>query len=209
MENIILSLLLIKSMTTYEMKTFIHQTLSTVCSDSLGSIQTALKKLLEKGFVEVTDHVENHVLKREYSITENGLTQFKEWIKVPMDIHKAKNMEEGKFFFLGMVPKEVRMKSLEGYISSLCEEQKKMMELRFIVESTRETAVKQNAERIRAEEHLEKRLLASSGDDSLETTLQTIIEYQIYNLEYAEQRLRDDISFFQMIFNREKKKERD
>ena len=53
MENIILSLLLLKSSTIYEMRTYIQKVLSTVCSDSLGSMQIALKKLLEKGYVSV------------------------------------------------------------------------------------------------------------------------------------------------------------
>ena len=42
MENIILSLLLLKSMTIYEMRVFIQQNLSTVCSDSFGSLHLHL-----------------------------------------------------------------------------------------------------------------------------------------------------------------------
>jgi hypothetical protein len=36
MEHIILSMLLLKTMTIYEIRGFIQQNLSTVCSDSLG-----------------------------------------------------------------------------------------------------------------------------------------------------------------------------
>ena len=53
MENIILSLLLIKSMTIYEIRAFIQKNLSTVCSDSMGSIQSAIKKLIEKACIDV------------------------------------------------------------------------------------------------------------------------------------------------------------
>ena len=55
LENIILSLILLKPMTIYEIRAYIQQNLSTVCSDSLGSIQAAIKKLTEKGYVIVTE----------------------------------------------------------------------------------------------------------------------------------------------------------
>ncbi len=61
MENIILSILLIKSMTIYEMRAFIQKNLSTVCSDSMGSIQSALKKLLQiKDYIE---QIKNDVIR--------------------------------------------------------------------------------------------------------------------------------------------------
>ena len=66
MENIILSLLLLKSMTIYEMRTFIQKNLGFVCSDSLGSLQSAIKKLLEK---------EGH------TIIQKGRTNIKYYVK--------------------------------------------------------------------------------------------------------------------------------
>ncbi|MGL6173526.1 MAG: PadR family transcriptional regulator, partial [Cellulosilyticaceae bacterium] len=109
MENIILSMLLLKSMTVYEMKVFIAKGLTTVCSDSLGSIQSGIKKLMSKGCIVVREYTENNLLKKEYSITDQGVEQFREWIEIPMNLEKVRNMEEGKFFFLGMAPKEVRI----------------------------------------------------------------------------------------------------
>ena len=89
MENIILCLLLIKSMTVYEMKKFIQHSLNTVCSDSLGSIQAAVKKLLSKKCIEVHEYTENNMIKKEYSITDTGLHQFREWIQTPMNLFKV------------------------------------------------------------------------------------------------------------------------
>lgn len=203
MDNIILSLLLIKSMTAYELKMFIRKTLSTVCSDSLGSIQSVLKKLEKRNCVEVHERIENNVFKREYSITKEGLKQFNEWICVPMDIHKAKNIEEGKFFFLGFAPKEVRINSLKGYIDSLVLEQKKIEELRAIVESTKDFAIEQNKIRISQEAHLKEDILHVSSGDTLEQVIKNEWEYQVYNLEYAEKRLHEDIAFYRMILERE------
>ena len=106
MENMILSLLILKAMTIYEMRTYIQQNLSTVCSDSLGSMQTAIKKLLEKGYVSVTEYVDNNTLKKQYSITPEGVSYYKDWVGTPINIQKMKSMEEGKFFFLGIAPGE-------------------------------------------------------------------------------------------------------
>ncbi|MDF2700338.1 MAG: hypothetical protein K0Q49_1896, partial [Haloplasmataceae bacterium] len=141
MENIILSLLLIKSMTIYEMRMFIQQCLNTVCSDSLGSIQAAIQKLKSKNCIVFREYTEKSLIKKEYSITETGLTQFKAWIQVPMNLQKIKNMEEGKFFFLGMVPKEVRIQSLNGYIDSLMMEQEKLVQIQKFVEYSKENAI--------------------------------------------------------------------
>ena len=101
MENIILSLLLFRAMTIYEMRTYIQQNLSTVCSDSLGSMQIAIKKLLEKGYISVTEFVDNNILKKQYSITAEGVKYYKNWVGTPMNIQKMKSMEGGKLFFLG------------------------------------------------------------------------------------------------------------
>ena len=51
MEYIILSMLLCKAMTVYEIRNYIIKNLTTVCSNSLGSIQTAIKKMISKGFI--------------------------------------------------------------------------------------------------------------------------------------------------------------
>lgn len=207
MENIILSLLLIKSMTIYEMKMFIQQCLNSVCSDSLGSIQIALKKLLEKNCVEYREYKDKNLLKKEYSITEQGMMQFNRWIQTPMNLQKVKNMEEGKFFFLGMAPKEVRIKSIQGYLESLQSEQEKLLQLRVFVEMNKQNSIQDNVERIQKEKHLSQQLLSVSGEESLERVVQNISDYQLYNLEYGLKRLQEDIHFYQSILERELVKE--
>jgi len=121
MEYIILCMLLLKKMTIYEMRTYIQRNLSTVCSDSLGSMQTTIKKLLDRGYIDVSESVENNTLKRQYSITVKGVVYFKERIGTPMNIQKMKNMEAGKFFFLGMASKEKRIAFVRDYIENLAQ----------------------------------------------------------------------------------------
>ena len=203
MENIILSLLLIKSMTIYEIRMFIQQNLSTVCSDSLGSIQAAIKNLRNKNCVVYREYIENSLMKKEYSITEAGLVQFKSWIQIPMNIQKIKNMEEGKFFFLGMVPKEVRIQSLNGYIDSLVIEQEKLLQIQKFVENNQDTAIQTNVVRIAEDEQLSKHLLKVSGEKTLDLAVKNIYKYQIYSLEYGLKRIQDDLTFYRNILERE------
>jgi DNA-binding PadR family transcriptional regulator len=203
MENIILSLLLIKSMTIYEMRAFIQQCLTTVCSDSLGSIQAAIKNLRNKNCIVYREYTENGINKKEYSITDIGLAQFKDWIQIPMNLQKIKNMEEGKFFFLGMVPKEVRVKSLNGYIDSMLIEQEKLLQIKEYVENSRDVAIQTNVERILEDEQLLKHLLDVSNEQTIEQAVKNIYTYQIYNLEYGLKRASDDIAFYRSILERE------
>ena len=205
MENIILSILLLKSMTIYEMRAYIQKNLSTVCSDSLGSLQSAIKKLLGKKYIIQNEYVENGVRKKRYSITEDGLTKFQQWIQTPMDLQKIKNMEEGKFFFLGIAKKESRILSIKSYIKSLQSEYEKLLSIQEMVERMKDNVIANNVERIQKEKDLTKHLLEVSGAKTLETVVQTIYDYQIYNLEYGLKRLRDDIDFYKEILNRETK----
>lgn len=203
MENIILSILLIKSMTVYEIRMFIQKCLNTVCSDSLGSIQAAIKKLKSNNCIACREYTENSLNKREFSITETGIAQFKDWIQIPMNLQKIKNMEEGKFFFLGMVPKEVRIQSLKGYIESLKIEQEKLLQILKFVEDSKDNAIQANVERIKEDIQLSNHLLEVSGEKTLELAVKNIYRYQVYNLEYGLKRIDDDIVFYRNILEKE------
>lgn len=203
MENIILSLLLLKSMTIYEMRAFIQKNLSTVCSDSMGSIQSALKKLMEKECITFREYAKKGVLKKEYQITEAGMQQFREWIEVPMNLQKGKNMEEGKFFFLGLAPKETRIASMKGYVESLRLEREKLLQIEEYIGQIKNDVIQMNVDRIKKEPDLQNHLLDISGEDTLENIVQNIYDYQLYDLHYGLKRLQEDILFYEEIIERE------
>lgn len=205
MEHIILSLLLLKGMTIYEMRTYIQQNLSTICSDSLGSIQTAIKKLLEKEYIFAKEYIDNNILKKQYNITAKGVSHFKEWIGTPMNMQKMKNMEEGKFFFLGMASKEKRIAFLQDYIESLRAEYDKLCQIQQLVDNTRNNVIENNVTRIGKDAVLTEQLLSVSEEANLEDVISNVYEYQIYMLEYGIGRLSDDIVFYENILNREMK----
>lgn len=203
MENIILSLLLLKKMTVYELRSYIRQNLNTICSDSMGSIQAAIKKLLDKQRIECCEFIENSVLKKEYSITQKGVMQFKEWIQTPVKVNSAKNMEGGKLLFLGLSSKENRIKFIEQYINELKQEQKKLLQIQESVELLKDNVILKNAARISGDKVLSKNILELSGEKSIEEAVQNIYDYQILSLEYGLNRLKLDIEFYQSILKKE------
>ncbi|MCR4692166.1 MAG: PadR family transcriptional regulator [Lachnospiraceae bacterium] len=205
MENIILSLILLKAMTIYEMRTYIQQNLSTVCSDSLGSMQTAIKKLLEKGYISVTEYVDNNTLKKQYHITAEGVKYYKSWVGTPINWQKMKSMEEGKFFFLGIAPGERRVAFLKSLIADLKEEYEKLLAIKDAVDKTQKTVIKRNTKRIKEDPALARNLLEVSGEKSVEQAVTNIDNYQLYMLEYGLERIQADLQFYKKILKRELK----
>lgn len=203
MEYIILCMLLLKKMTIYEMRTYIQRNLSTVCSDSLGSMQTTIKKLLDRGYIDVSESVENNTLKRQYSITVKGVVYFKERIGTPMNIQKMKNMEAGKFFFLGMASKEKRIAFIQSYIDDLRIEYDKLCQIHQFVENTKNTVIESNVAQISKDSVLAQQLLEVSEETMLEAVIRNIYDYQIYILEYGLGRASEDIAFYETILERE------
>ncbi|MBE5857131.1 MAG: PadR family transcriptional regulator [Lachnospiraceae bacterium] len=208
MENIILSLLLLKSTTIYEMRTYIQKVLSTVCSDSLGSMQIAIKKLLEKGYVSVTEYVENNTLKKQYSITPEGVEYYKTWAGTPINIQKMKSMEVGKIFFLGIAPGERRVEFLKSYIADLEGEYEKLLVIKDYVDKTQTTSIERNTKRIKEDPALVNNLLEVSGEKNIEQVVTNIDNYQVYMLEYGLERMKADLDFYKKILKRELKEDK-
>ncbi|MDK2787944.1 MAG: hypothetical protein PWP07_1169 [Epulopiscium sp.] len=120
-----------------------------------------------------------------------------------MNHQKIKNMEEGKFFFLGMIPKQARMQSLKAYIESLEMEREKLLRIQEFIEISKDHAIYANVERISEDEQLSNRLLEVSGEKTLEQVVENIYKYQVYDLEYGLKRIQDDITFFKNILEKE------
>lgn len=119
MDSLILGLLILKSRTIYEIKEKIKNGLILMYSDSMGSIQAAIKKLLQKGFIECTEIVESGKLKKQYSITEAGKGYFGKWINTPMRASQNKNADLSKLYFMGLSDQNTRVERISAYIQSL------------------------------------------------------------------------------------------
>ena len=199
MEFIILGLLLFKPMTVYEIRMYVQRNLTTICSDSLGSIQIAIKKLLNKGYIVTNEYVERGLTKKRHTITALGVNQFKSWAGSPINIAKMTNMEESKLYFLGIAPKEKRISFLKKYISDLKEQHSALEMVKKISEERKDANISANLARISNEKEIVDNLAVVSKETDLKALFRTTYAYQIYLLEYGLNRTEADIAFYEKI----------
>ena len=139
MDKIILGILMLHRMTAYELRNFIKNNFKSMYSDSLGSIQAALKKLFELEMVSFEELVEKGVNKKRYSITETGQEALIEWIKIPINTSKTKNYDFGKLFFMGYVSKKDQKTLIDKIILSLEEEYEALKKLKESIDADEES----------------------------------------------------------------------
>lgn len=118
MHFLILGLLLFGPATIYELNRQFSQNLSLIYAASYGSLQTALKKLLNEGHVIFEERVEDGRNKKVYAITEAGSQAFYDWMQGPITISKLETEMLSKVFFLGLIEDEEAKKTiLKGYLA--------------------------------------------------------------------------------------------
>ena len=199
MEKIILSILLFRPMTVYEIRLYVQRNLNTICSDSLGSIQIAIKKLLKKGYIVTNEYKEKGLTKKRNSITKEGVEYYKDWIGSPINIAKMTNMEESKLYFLGIAPKEKRISFLKKYISDLKEQHSALETIKNVSEERKDANVSSILASISNEKEIVDNLAMVSKETDLKTLFRTTYAYQVYLLEYGLNRTEADIAFYEKI----------
>ncbi len=136
MEKIILGLLMLRRLTVYEIRSILSKNFKTICSDSMGGIQAAIKRLLDSGKITFHEFVEKGVNKKHYSITDEGRDDLRAWVNAPAIISNPKNMELGKLVFMGLVPSENRKALIDDAIAALHQDIAYLMEIKNSSESS-------------------------------------------------------------------------
>lgn len=119
MDNILLGLLLLCNRTIYQLRERIDKGLNLMYSSSMGSIQIAIKKLLNWGYIDYKETVENGKYKKVYHITESGKQHFLEWVNTPIEQQGVRCPGLVKVYFMGFSDKESREASIQDYLSFL------------------------------------------------------------------------------------------
>lgn len=122
MDNIILGLLLLQSRTIYQLRDRINKGMHLMYSSSMGSIQAALKKLLDCGYIDYEETIENGKYKKIYSVTDSGRDHFHVWVNGSIEARSVRNPELTKVYFMGMSERNGREANLEKYIIHLKEQ---------------------------------------------------------------------------------------
>ena len=194
MDKLILGLLMIKHFTVYEIRQVMRQNFSSMCSDSLGSIQAALKKLSQQGAVTYSEYVEKGKMKKEYAITALGRILFLEWLKTPIDMSKNKNMDLGKFLFMGYLPKKEQLQMLDLTIEGL---EVEVQEFEAVKDAIRFT---EEQEKVKAyleqNSHLATELIETSQAADLAESISQIGYFEIKTLEFGLDSARFQLDWF-------------
>ena len=194
MDKLILGLLMIKHFTVYEIRQVMRQNFSSMCSDSLGSIQAALKKLSQQGAVTYSEYVEKGKMKKEYAITALGRILFLEWLKTPIDMSKNKNMDLGKFLFMGYLPKKEQLQMLDLTIEGL---EVEVQEFEAVKDAIRFT---EEQEKVKAyleqNSHLATKLIETSQAADLAESISQIGYFEMKTLEFGLDSARFQLDWF-------------
>ncbi|MDE6639307.1 MAG: PadR family transcriptional regulator [Acetatifactor sp.] len=173
MDNIILGLLFLCNKTIYQLRDRINKGLNLMYSSSMGSIQAAVRKLLNAGDICYEETVENGKYKKIYCITESGRRHFLEWINTPIEEHGIKSPELTKVYFMGFADKE-----------------------------NRETAIETHLTFLRGQYSLLSKICEESKDIRVPEEHKDIFHYQMMSALYGRDLIKFNISWFESLLNK-------
>lgn len=198
MDKIILGLLMIKQLTIYELRGIIETNFTSMCSNSMGSIQAAIKKLLEQKMVVVEEFVENSVNKKQYMLTDLGRKCFLEWVQTAMLAGKMKDMELSKLFFMGFVPAQKRLGLIETHLADLKKEREQLERIQ---------SQDENKSKLEYITYLEKNavtknhFLQTTGQLNVQSGTNEIVNFELLTLQFGIDRMNFEIEWFTKLRN--------
>ena len=119
MEFVILGLLALRAMTVYEINKALDRGVSLFYSASFGSINAAIGRLLEKGWISGQEKVENGRNKKVFHQTPAGREAFQDWLNSDIEAEKVKDPGLTRLYFMGLAPAQERIYVLEAYLEKL------------------------------------------------------------------------------------------
>ncbi|WP_419874228.1 PadR family transcriptional regulator [Candidatus Pristimantibacillus sp. PTI5] len=118
-DKIILGLLLDGDKSSYDMKKSMESSTGFFYNSSQGSIQPALKKLIQNGHVLVTEERRGAIIKKIFSITEKGEKEFLSWASDPIALEKPRDPALVKMFFFNYVDDHRKLELVEAYLREI------------------------------------------------------------------------------------------
>ena len=183
MDKIILGILMLRRMTAYELRNTIRDNFKSMCSDSLGSIQVTLKKLLSLKMVTFEELVEKGINKKRYAITDIGEKVLMEWIKIPIDISKTKNIDMGKLLFMGYIPKNEQKNLINKIILSLEEEYSELKNLKESINFENERLAIKNY--LLTDTEYQERIKNLNKKNNVSKNIKEISKFTLATLDYG------------------------
>ncbi len=112
LEKISLGMVLNEDLTGYDIKKRIESGIGVFYKASYGSLYPTLKRLAAKELLNMREVPQGGRQRIYYSITENGKTDFLEWLAAPMDLLDSSNIHLAKIYFYDKLPPDIRDRQL-------------------------------------------------------------------------------------------------
>jgi len=205
MDKLILGLLMLNRLTIYEMRSIVQRNFWGICSDSTGSLQAAIKKLLAAEMVCFEEYVEKSVNKKRYSITDKGREAFAQWVQTPADMTTAANMELAKILMMGLAPASKRGELIDELIANMEKELVLHQELQATLNAIDLNAAYGEIAAIWKQDpeyHMGVQNAIGSTDDK--QNFADIAFYQTTTLQYAIDGMKFEIEWFKQLKERAK-----
>lgn len=119
MEFVILGLLSLRAMTVYELNKALERGVSLFYRASFGSIKAAINKMIEQGWVDIEEKIENGRNKKLYHINQQGQQAFHEWLNSEIEAEKVKEPALTRLYFMGFASATERINVLEKHVANL------------------------------------------------------------------------------------------
>jgi DNA-binding PadR family transcriptional regulator len=104
MQFVILGLLLIERMSLYDLHKQFTAGLGLFYGASFGSIQRALRQLIDAGMVTVTDDPSSARRRKIHAVTDEGRRAWESWMREPIGGSNAETALLAKVYLLGVLP---------------------------------------------------------------------------------------------------------
>ncbi|WP_169744134.1 PadR family transcriptional regulator [Paenibacillus wynnii] len=118
-DKIILGLLLDGDKSSYDLKKSMESSTGFFYNSSQGSIQPALKKLIQHRHVHITEELQGARSKKVYSITEEGEEEFLRWAGKSIALDKPRDPALVKMFFFNYVENSRKLELVEAYLHEI------------------------------------------------------------------------------------------
>ena len=118
LEFILLGFLMEFDQNGYQMKRHMAIGTSNFMDASYGSLYPALKRLLEKGLIEVKESVEKGKCTKVYSINKQGRSVFLKWLSEPAKIAPSAHDHLQKLYFYDFLDEDTKKNHYRYYIES-------------------------------------------------------------------------------------------
>jgi len=171
MEYVVLGLLMIQNLTLYKLNQAFKQGISMFYSASYGSLQAAVKGLLNKEWIIFTERVENGRNQKVYNIMPDGREAFVQWMLDEIPPSKLEVTALAKVYFLGLLPSV---------------EQKRMV-------------VQEILDKIEQGQNELEQIDAALSQAAVPEVYRPILKYQVKTLDYGLQSHRQAKEWFQTL----------